>query len=317
MWKYIANRFLWMIFVLVGTAIVIFTIMFFVPGDITQTLLGFDATEAEREVLRVSLGLDKPYIVQLMRYLFNSFIKLDFGTSYVYNVPVMRELLARIPRTLMLGTACILVNALIGIPLGMVAALNQNKWQDTLCMVLSLLFVSIPQFWLALQLVDIFAIRLNWLPAFGIGGIKYYILPVIAASMAGVASNARQTRSSMLEVVRADFIVTARAKGLKENQVVKKHMLPNALIPVVTGLGVGLGKSIAGSVVVETIFTIPGVGMYLMTGINSKDYPVVQGSVIVLAFFSAIVMLLVDIIYAMIDPRIKAQYAGRTRGMRK
>jgi len=317
MWKYIANRFLWMIFVLVGTAIVIFTIMFFVPGDITQTLLGFDATEAEREVLRVSLGLDKPYIVQLMRYLYNSFIKLDFGTSYVYNVPVMRELLARIPRTLMLGTACILVNALIGIPLGMVAALNQNKWQDTLCMVLSLLFVSIPQFWLALQLVDIFAIRLNWLPAFGIGGIKYYILPVIAASMAGVASNARQTRSSMLEVVRADFIVTARAKGLKENQVVKKHMLPNALIPVVTGLGVGLGKSIAGSVVVETIFTIPGVGMYLMTGINSKDYPVVQGSVIVLAFFSAIVMLLVDIIYAMIDPRIKAQYAGRTRGMRK
>lgn len=317
MWKYIANRFLWMIFVLVGTAIVIFTIMFFVPGDITQTLLGFDATEAEREVLRVSLGLDKPYIVQLMRYLFNSFIKLDFGTSYVYNVPVMRELLARIPRTLMLGTACILVNALIGIPLGMVAALNQNKWQDTLCMILSLLFVSIPQFWLALELVDIFAIRLNWLPAFGIGGIKYYILPVIAASMAGVASNARQTRSSMLEVVRADFIVTARAKGLKENQVVKKHMLPNALIPVVTGLGVGLGKSIAGSVVVETIFTIPGVGMYLMTGINSKDYPVVQGSVIVLAFFSAIVMLLVDIIYAMIDPRIKAQYAGRTRGMRK
>jgi len=317
MWKYIANRFLWMIFVLVGTAIVIFTIMFFVPGDITQTLLGFDATEAEREVLRVSLGLDKPYIVQLMRYLYNSFIKLDFGTSYVYNVPVMRELLARIPRTLMLGTACILVNALIGIPLGMVAALNQNKWQDTLCMVLSLLFVSIPQFWLALQLVDIFAIRLNWLPAFGIGGIKYYILPVIAASMAGVASNARQTRSSMLEVVRADFIVTARAKGLKENQVVKKHMLPNALIPVVTGLGVGLGKSIAGSVVVETIFTIPGVGMYLMTGINSKDYPVVQGSVIVLAFFSATVMLLVDIIYAMIDPRIKAQYAGRTRGMRK
>lgn len=312
--KYILKRLLWMIFVLVGTAIVIFTIMYFVPGDVTQTLLGRDASEEEREIMRAALGLNDPYIVQLGRYLFNVFIKFDFGTSYVYNVPVVQELVTRIPRTLALGCSCILVNALIGIPLGMIAALHQNKWQDTMCMILALLFVSIPEFWLALELVDIFAIKLNWLPAFGIGGPQYYILPVIAASMHGVASNARQTRSSMLEVIRSDFIVTARAKGVKESQVIKKHMLPNALIPVVTGLGVGLGKSIAGSVVVETIFTLPGVGMYLMTGINSKDYPVVEGSVVILAFFSAIVMLLVDIIYALIDPRIKAQYAGRAGG---
>lgn len=312
--KYIIKRLLWMIFVLVGTAIVIFTIMYFVPGDVTQTLLGRDASEEERAIMRAALGLDDPYIIQLGRYLKNVFLKFDFGTSYVYNVPVVQELASRIPRTLMLGCSCILVNALIGIPLGMVAALNQNKWQDTMCMVLALLFVSIPEFWLALELVDIFSVRLGWLPAFGIGGPQYYILPVIAASMHGVASNARQTRSSMLEVIRSDFVVTARAKGVKESQVIKKHMLPNALIPVVTGLGVGLGKSIAGSVVVETIFTFPGVGMYLMTGINSKDYPVVQGSVIILAFFSATVMLLVDIIYAMIDPRIKAQYAGRAGG---
>lgn len=313
MWRYILKRILSLIFVLAGTAIVIFTIMYFVPGDVTMTMLGRDASAEDRALLLASLGLDKPYLVQLGTYLYNVFFKFDFGISYVYNVPVVEELASRIPRTLLLGCTSILVNALIGIPLGIVAALHQNKWQDTLCMVLALLFVSVPPFWLALQLVNVFAVRLGWLPAYGIGSIRNYILPVIAASMAGVASNARQTRSSMLEVIRADYITTARAKGISEGRVIKSHMFPNALIPVVTSLGVGLGKSIAGQVVIETIFAIPGVGMYLLTGINNHDYPIVRGSVIILSFFSAVVMLLVDIVYAAIDPRIKAQYAGRVR----
>jgi peptide/nickel transport system permease protein len=302
---------LWLIFVLIGTAIVIFTIMYFIPGDITKSLLGPDLSEAERDIMRDKLGLNDPYIVQLGKYLYNVFLRLDFGKSYIFNVPVIQELASRIPRTLFLGTACILLNSIIGIPLGITAALHQNKWQDTLCMVLALLLVSIPSFWLALQLVAIFSVKLGWLPAFGIGGFQYYIMPIIAASMAGAASNARQMRSSMLEVIRSDYIVSARAKGVEEKNVVRKHMLPNALIPVVTSVGVGLGKAIAGSVVIETVFTIPGVGMYLMTGINSKDFPVVQGSVIILSFFSAIVMLLLDIVYAQIDPRIKAQYSGQ------
>ncbi len=303
-----------MIFVLLGTAILIFSIMYFAPSDVTN-MLGSEATLEQRDALRHQLGLDRPYLVQLGDFLYSLFIKFDMGTSYVYKTSVAEELFSRIPRTLGFGIACIVVNAVIGIPLGMMAALHQNHWQDTLCMVFALLFVSIPGFWLALEMVDVFAIRLGWLPAFGISdGIKSWIMPVFAASMAGVAANARQTRSSMLEVIRADFITTARAKGVPENSVITKHMLPNALIPVVTGLGEGLGKCIAGSVVIETIFTIPGVGMYLLAGINNMDYPVVRGSVVVLAFFSAIVQLLVDIIYAQIDPRIKAQYSGTMKG---
>ena len=306
-----------MVFVLVGTAVVIFTIMHFIPNDVTKAILGAEATEAEREVLRQRLGLNDPYIVQLFRYLFNVFIKLDFGTSYIYNKPVIQELISRIPRTLFLGCSIIIFNTLLGIPLGIIAGLHQNKWQDTLSMIIALVFVSVPSFWLALQLVNIFSVQLDWLPAFGIGSFKHYIMPIFAAAMMGTAANARQMRSSLLEVIRADYIVSARSKGVSNRNVVLKHMLPNALIPVVTGLGVGLGRSIAGSVIIESVFSIPGVGMYLLTGINNADYPVVQGSIVVLSFFSAIVMLLLDLLYAQIDPRIKSQYSGEMGGVKK
>ncbi len=315
--RYIIKRLLWMIFVLVGTAVVIFTIMHFIPNDVTKAILGAEATEAEREVLRQRLGLNDPYIVQLFRYLFNVFIKFDLGTSFIYNKPVMQELVSRIPRTLFLGCSIIIFNTLLGIPLGIIAGLHQNKWQDTLSMILALIFVSVPSFWLALQLVNIFAVQLKWLPAFGIGSFKHYIMPIFAAAMMGTAANARQMRSSLLEVIRADYIVSARAKGVSNRNVVIKHMLPNALIPVVTGLGVGLGKSIAGSVIIESVFSIPGVGMYLLTGINNADYPIVQSSIVVLSFFSAMVMLLLDLLYAQIDPRIKSQYSGEMSGVKK
>ena len=311
--KYVINRLLWMLFVLVGAAILIFTILYFIPGNTATHFLGEGATAEDMARFNAIHGLDQPYTVQLYRFLTNLFLRGDMGISFKFNTPVIDELLSRIPRTLFLGVSCILVNALIGIPLGMMAALHQNKWQDTLCMVLALLFVSLPNFWVALQLVDIFALKLGWVPVFGIEGWNSWILPIFAASMSGVAANARQTRSSMLETIRADFITTARAKGVDEKKVVRKHMLPNALIPVVTGLGVGLSKSIAGSVVIEQIFTIPGVGTYMLSGINNYDYPIVRSSVVVLAAFSSLVMLLVDIVYAMIDPRIKAQYAGRAK----
>ena len=310
MTRYILKRLLWMIFVAAGTAVVIFTILYLIPGDIVTSQLGVEATEEEKWLMRETLGLNDPYIVQLGRFLFNAFFRLDLGKSYIYGVPVIQELATRVPRTLILGVAAILLNSLVGIPLGMMAALHQNKWQDTLCMILALLFMSLPNFWVALQLVNLFSVKLNWLPAYGIdAGWKSYIMPIFAASMTGIASNARQTRSSMLEVIRADYITTARAKGVPEKRVILKHMMPNAMLPVITSLGVGLGKSIAGSVVIESVFSFPGVGLYLLTGITSKDYAIVRGSVIVLALFTAIVMLLVDILYALIDPRIKAQYS--------
>jgi peptide/nickel transport system permease protein len=317
MWRYILKRCVWLIFVLVGTAIVIFTIMYFVPGDTAERLLGPEATAEQLWLLREKMGLNDSYIVQILRYLYNVFIRFDFGESSVYNAPIVIEFAKRIPRTLLLGCSCILLNSLIGIPIGIMAALHQNKWQDTLSMVLALTFVSMPSFWLALELILIFAVKLRWLPAFGIGGVQHYILPVFAASMTGVAANSRQMRSSMLEIIRSDLIVTARAKGVKAGNVLRKHMLPNALIPVITGLGTGLGRSIAGSIVIETLFTIPGIGMYLMTGINMRDYPVVEGSVIIISFFAAVVMLLVDIVYATVDPRIKAQYSGQLRRVTK
>lgn len=311
--KYVIYRLLWMIFVLVGAAIVIFTILYFTPGDTAMHFLGETATAEDIARFNALHGLDQPYAVQLLTFLRDLFLRGDFGISFKFNTPVLDELVSRIPRTLFLGVSCIVVNALIGIPLGMMAALHQNKWQDTLCMVLALLFVSIPNFWLALELVDLFSVKLGLLPVMGIDSWKSWILPIFAGSVSGVAANARQTRSSMLETIRADFITTARAKGVEEGKVVRKHMFPNALIPVVTGLGVGLSKSIAGSVVIEQLFTIPGVGTYMLSGINNYDYPIVRSSVVILAAFSSIIMLLVDIVYAMIDPRIKAQYTGKAK----
>lgn len=313
MGRYILKRCTSLIFVLIGSAILIFSIMHIIPGNAADALLGPSATAIEKQALLNKLGLNEPFVVQLFKYLYHVFIQFDFGNSYAYNTPVIHELMSRIPRTLFLGTSCVVLNSVLGIPLGIAAGLHRGKWQDFASMIISLLFVSIPSFWLAIELVVIFSVNLGWLPAFGIGGFEYYIMPIIAASMSGVAINARQMRSSILEVIRADYIDTARAKGVDEKTVIRRHMLPNAMIPIVTSLGVGLGKSIAGVIVIEAIFTLPGVGMYLMTGINMKDYPVVQGSIIVLSFFTAVVMLLVDLVYALIDPRIKAQYSGQLK----
>ncbi len=315
--RYVINRLLWMIFVLVGTTILIFSIMYLVPGDLADLQLGITASAEEKEAFRELYGLNDPYIVRLWNYVTDVFLHFDFGISFVYKVPAMDELLSRIPRTLALGCACIALNTIIGIPLGLVAALHQNKWQDYLCMFVALAGASIPEFVFAFMCILLFSTNLGWLPAFGIGGIKYYILPVLSGSLTGIATNSRQTRSAMLEVIRADYVTTARAKGLAERNVVVRHMLPNALIPVVTVLGGGIAKSIAGMMIIENVFSIPGVGTYLTRGVTSLDFPVVQGSVIVLSFFSAAVMLLVDIIYAYIDPRIKARYVGSAKRKRR
>ncbi len=317
MWRYVLKRCLWLIFVLIGTAIVIFTILYFIPGDITTYMLGSNASAEELAALRERLGLNDPYLKQLGDFLYQTFIKFDFGTSIVYNQPITVELFKRMPRTILLGWSCVILNAAVGIPLGRMAALHQNKWQDRLCMSIALIGVSIPSFWLALELIMVFSINLGWLPPYGIGGIKYYILPIIASAIGPIAVNARQTRSSFLEVMRADYISTARAKGVSEKDVINKHMMPNALIPIITNLGAGFANSIAGTVIIENIFAIPGVGQYLVTGINTRDYTIVRGSVIIIAFMAAVIQLIVDIIYAQVDPRIKAQYSGQMGGVSK
>lgn len=309
--KYIAYRCLWMVITLLATAFVIFTILYFTPGDPAQLMLGATATPEEVAKLRTELGLNRPYIVQLGDFLYKSFIKLDFGNSWVYGVPVFQELLTRLPRTMIIGVSAMALNLCLGLLLGIFAGTHQNKWQDSLTMAIAMVFVSAPDFWVALMMIVLFALELGWLPPYGIGGPKYYIMPIICASLAGIAVNARQTRSSILEVSREDFITTARAKGQAEGVVVRKHMLPNALMPVITTIGTGFARIVAGAPVIESVFSIPGVGLYMLNAISGRDYPALRGSIIFFAAFTVVVMLVVDLVYAFIDPRIKAQYSGR------
>lgn len=313
MGRYILRRLLWMIPVVLGVTILVFTIMYFIPGDPVKMMLGPEATPDQIVALRQKLGLNDPYLVRLGRFVGDIVLHFDFGESWVYRTPVTTELLNRFPRTITITAICILLQILVGTPLGIIAALDRNGWGDRLAMFIALFGVSMPNFWIALMLVLLFSVQLGWLPPYGIGGWEYYILPCIANAFPGIATQARQTRSSMLEVIRSDYITTARAKGMSEFRILLKHALPNALLPVITVVGNGMGMLLAGAVVIEMIFSIPGVGMYLVGGINTRDYNVVQSSVIFLALAFTLVMLLVDLAYAFIDPRIKAQFASKKR----
>lgn len=313
MGEYILKRLIQLIPVVLGVTIVVFTIMYFIPGDPVKMMLGPEATPDQIADMRQKLGLNDPYPVRLGRFLGDIILHFDFGESWVYHTPVTTELLNRFPRTITIAAICILLQILLGTPLGIIAALDRNGWGDRLAMFIALFGVSMPNFWIALMLVLFFSVQLGWLPPYGIGGWEYYILPCIANAFPGIATQARQTRSSMLEVIRSDYITTARAKGMSELRILLRHALPNALLPVITIVGNGMGMLLAGTVVIEMIFAIPGVGWYLVGGINSRDYAVVQSSVIFLAIAFTLVMLLVDLAYAFVDPRIRAQFAGRKR----
>lgn len=315
MYRYILKRLLMIIPVVIVVAIMIFTIMYFCPGDPVEVILGASATDLVKDQVREEMGFNDPYYLQLGRFLKDLFLKFDLGNSYITQKGVGGEILSRFPRTFLLALACIALNILIGIPLGVVAATHLNSWIDRICMVLALVGSSLPNFWVALELVIIFALGLGILPPYGIGGIKYYILPVVAASLEGIAQQARYTRSGVLEVIRSDFVTTARAKGVPEGVILYKHALPNALIPVIQNLGNMFARSIGGALVIENVFSIPGLGVYLSTGITNRDYPIVRGCVVMLSVVFCLIMLVVDLSFAYIDPRIKAQYEDQ--GKRK
>ena len=313
MGRYVLRRLLQMIPVVLGVTIVVFTVMYFIPGDPVKLMLGAEATPAQIAAVRERLGLNDPYLVRLGRFVGDIVLHFDFGESWVYHTPVTTELLHRLPRTLTIALICMLLQIFIGTPLGIIAAVNRNGWGDRLAMFIAMFGISMPNFWLALMLILFFSVKLGWLPPFGIGGLKCYILPCIANAFPGIATQARQTRSSMLEVIRSDYITTARAKGMSEFQILMKHALPNALLPVITIIGNGMGMLLAGTVVIEMIFGIPGIGWYLVGGIGNRDINVVQSSVIFLAIAFTLIMLLVDLAYAFIDPRVKARFAGQKR----
>lgn len=312
MLRYIGKRLLEMIPILLVVAILIFTMMQFVPGDPAQIMLGDSATPTQIAQAREEMGLNDPFIIKLLNFL-KGLIHLDFGDSYITRMDVMDELLIRFPNTLIIALMSVVFCVVCGVPIGIRCALRADQTEDRLWMFVTLLASSMPGFWLALLLVLLFSVQLNLLPSSGTGGVEYFILPVLANSIGSLASIARQTRSSMLEVIRADFVTTAISKGLSQRDVIWRHALPNALIPIITVAGSNFGMLLGGTSIIESIFSIPGIGLYMLNGINSRDYPVVQGCIIYIAFTFSVMMLVTDLVYAFVDPRIKAQYVRRNK----
>lgn len=312
--KYVIKRILWMIPIVLAVTILVFTLMIFCPGNPAEIILGATATEADIAAKTEELGLNDPYLVRLGDYMVNVFVKHDLGDSWITGVDIMGSIAERLPRTMILTLITLFIAFGLGIPLGIIAATNQNRWPDNLSMLIALIGVAIPNFWLALMLVLVFSVNLGWLPAMGIDdGIFSYILPALSGCMGALAGCARQTRSSMLEVIRADYITTARSKGVPERDVIVKHALKNALIPIITLFGSTFGHLLGGMMIIETVFSLPGMGTYIIGAVNNRDYPIVQGGTIFLAITFSLCMLAVDLLYAAVDPRIKAQYASNKK----
>lgn len=311
--RYIFKRLLMMIPVVIGVVVLVFTIIWFSPGDVVDTLASEITTEEEKEQMRHELGLDRPYIVQLADYLWNVFTKFDLGTAMVNKTDIAKDLAARFPNSMRLALIGIISSFVLGVPMGIYAALHQNKAGDIIMTAVALFGISTPGFWAALMLVLIFAYQLNLVPAYGMGSFQHWILPIIATSLHGMAKLCRQTRSSMLEVIHSDFITTAKAKGLPYRQVIWRHALPNALLPLITVAGMNFGSTLGGGLVIEKVFAIPGVGGYLVEAVNARDFQAVQGGVVMTSIFFSLVMLLCDIVMAFVDPRVKSRYAGKKR----
>ena len=314
--RYIIRRLLVMIPIILCVAILVYTIMFFTPGDPALMILGETATTEELDAMRDYLGLDQPYIVQLGQFLKRLFIDRDLGESWIYRTNITYEIGLRMPRTFAICVYSILVSAIIGIPLGVAAAVHQNGIADKIILVTSSIMMCLPGFCIALLLIVLFSLKLGWLPSYGIGSFKHYILPCFTIMITSFANIARQMRSSMLEVIRSDYITSARAQGFSRSSINYVHALPNALIPIITIMGTNFAAGLGGTMILETVFSIPGIGQYVQGGIANRDYPVVTGSVVFLAILFCIIMLFIDIAYALVDPRIRAQYEerGKSKG---
>jgi peptide/nickel transport system permease protein len=310
--RYALKRILAMIPVLIGISIVIFTLLYFTPGDPARMLLGDLATAEEVEALREEMGLNDSFVERYIRYM-GDLLQGDLGISYVSKLPVSEEIMTRLPVTARVAFLVIIFAVVVGVPAGIISATKQYSFIDNLVRIISLLGITMPAFWLALLLVLLFSVKLGWLPASGLYGPIYYIMPVISIAAVPVATIARITRSSMLEVIRSDYIRTARAKGQAENVILFKHALANALIPILTIVGIQFAGSLGGAVVNEQVFAIPGLGKMMVDAIKARNYPLVQGSVLVLAVLQSSVNLVVDLLYALVDPRIRSQYISRKK----
>jgi peptide/nickel transport system permease protein len=304
MFQYVIKRLLSIIPVLFGISLLLFFMLRALPGDPAQVLAGQMATPEDIEHIRHQLGLDKPVYIQYAVFL-GQLAKFDLGRSARTQNPVIEEIWARLPNTILLAVVAITLACLFGIPAGIISAIRPYTFLDYLVTSAALFGISMPVFWLGLMLVIVFSVILPWLPAGGTGSWKHVILPSITLTAFVVAFIARMTRSSMLEVLSQDYTTTARSKGLMEKVVVIKHALKNALIPIITVVGLQFGMLLGGAVLTETVFAWPGVGRLIVDSILARDYPVIQGTILIFGLIYTLVNLMVDVIYAFVDPRIR------------
>jgi len=310
MFSYIIRRLMMAVPVVWGVATIVFILMFLLPGDPVRLMMGQRSDPETAARIRTELGLDRPLAVQYIKFMGRS-ARGDFGYSYWKKQKVTTILLERLPATIYLGFASLILAILIGIPAGMIAAVRQNRFLDGAVMTLSLLGVSTPVFWLSLMMIVVFAVKLGWFPVSGYGAgslnLRYLVLPAVSLSAISIGYIARITRSSMLEVLRQDYMRTARAKGLRGSVVVIKHGLKNALIPVVTVIGINFANVLGGAVATETVFAWPGVGRAMIDALRVRDVPVIEGGVIILALAFVLANLMVDVTYSFLDPRVRLE----------
>ncbi|MEJ2727876.1 MAG: ABC transporter permease [Deltaproteobacteria bacterium] len=304
MHNYLIKRLLSTIPVLIGISLLLFFMLRMLPGDPAQVLAGQMATPQEIENIRHQLGLDRPVYEQYVIYL-SHLVRLDLGRSARTQNPVIDEVWARLPNTLLLAVVAIALACLFGIPAGIISAVRPYSWIDYLVTMSALFGISMPVFWLGLMLVVLFAVILHWLPAGGTGSWQHVILPSVTLAAAMVAFIARMTRSTMLETLSQDFTTTARSKGLAETVVIVKHALKNALIPIITVVGLQFGFLLGGAILTETVFAWPGLGRLIYDSISARDYPMIQGTILIFGLIYILVNLGVDLIYAFVDPRIR------------
>jgi glutathione transport system permease protein len=304
MLTFFARRLTHLIPVLVGVSVIVFLMIHLIPGDPAVLIAGIDATEQDVAVVRESLGLDQPLVVQYGEFLGRIAVG-DFGKSFRTGRPVIEEIGFRYWNTMILGLSAVLFGTLLGIATGILTAVYRNGWFDSIVLAVSLLGISIPSFFLGLSLMLLFSVYLGWLPLTGMESWKNLILPALTLGIPNAAIISRITRSSLVEVLNQDYVRTARAKGVKESIVVGRHAVRNALIPVVTVVGLQMGYLLGGAVVTETVFAWPGIGRLIVQSIAGRDFPVVQASVLLLALTFVMINLLTDVLYRVLDPRIK------------
>lgn len=308
MGKYLIKRLLAVIPVGLGVTFILFSLLFLTPGDPARLALGQEASEESLEAFRETHGLNEPFLVQYGMYIYNAVAHQDLGRSYTSKRPVFDLVVETFPTTITLASGSICIAVVFGITFGIICAIKQYTIFDNVTMVFAMLGISIPIFYLGLLLLLLFSVNLQWLPSSGFDSISQRILPWVTLSATSMAIITRMTRSSMLEVIRSDYIRTARAKGQKESVVVFRHALKNALIPIITITGIQFGHLLGGSILCESVFSIPGIGRLAVEAIKARDFPVVQGAVLYIAVAYLVINLVVDLLYAVVDPRLRARF---------